>query len=58
MDDKESKVERPSTARTSRRSFLKGGAAIAGAALVGAAVKASPVSAAKSEWSQRNDSSA
>ena len=46
MDDKESKVERPSTAKTSRRSFLKGGAAIAGAALVGAAVKASPVSAA------------
>ena len=46
MDDKESKVERLSTAKTSRRSFLKGGAAIAGAALVGAAVKASPVSAA------------
>jgi len=57
MDDKESKVERPSTAKTSRRSFLKGGAAIAGAALVGAAVKASPVSAANPEWSQSNDSS-
>ena len=58
MDDKESKVERPSTAKTSRRSFLKGGAAIAGAALVGAAVKASPVSAANPEWFQSNDSSA
>ena len=57
MDDKESKVERPSTAKTSRRSFLKGGAAIAGAALVGAAVKASPVSAVNPEWSQSNDSS-
>ena len=58
MDDKESKVERPSTAKTSRHSFLKGGAAIAGAARVGAAVKASPVSAANPEWSQSNDSSA
>jgi len=46
MDNQKSKVEKPSTAKTSRRSFLKGGAAIAGAALVGAAVKASPVSAA------------
>ena len=33
MDNKESKVEQSYTAKTSRRSFLKGGAAIAGAAL-------------------------
>lgn len=46
MDNQEFKVEKPSTAKTSRRSFLKGGAAIAGAALVGAAVKASPAAAA------------
>ena len=37
MENQKSKVEKPSMAKTSRRSFLKGGAAIAGAAMVGAA---------------------
>ena len=46
MEEKDSKVEKSSTAKTSRRNFLKGSAAIAGSALVGAAVKASPASAA------------
>jgi hypothetical protein len=40
MDEKDSKVEQSSAAKTSRRDFLKGSAAIAGSALVGAAVKA------------------
>jgi ribonuclease Z len=56
MDNQESKVEKPSMAKTSRRSFLKGGAAIAGAALVGAAVKASPVSAATQTKSEATTS--
>lgn len=46
MDEKDSKVEQSSAAKTSRRDFLKGSAAIAGSALVGAAVKASSASAA------------
>jgi ribonuclease Z len=37
MNEKDPKVEQSSTAKTSRRSFLKGGAAAAGAAMLGAA---------------------
>jgi len=46
MNEKDSKAEQSSTAKTSRRNFLKGSAAIAGSALVGAAVKTSSASAA------------
>jgi len=45
MSDKESKSNKVHSPKTSRRTFLKTGAAAAGAALLGAAVRATPSSA-------------
>ena len=45
METKEPNFKASSTAKTNRRGFIKGGAAIAGAALVGGVLKASPAAA-------------
>ena len=45
ISDKESKSNKVHSPKTSRRTFLKTGAAAAGAALLGAAVRATPSSA-------------